>query len=150
MGVRVTLHLRGSGLGNDAFANLAESFSGGELARHRGVDTLTVVAADEGAAPGAVDKAVEKLRNAVDDARVTRVSPGVVSVPELSALTGVDREKVRAWTRREDFPAMFDNLRGHKLWLWREVIDWVEQETGTVFDDRPPSKELERRLNGGF
>lgn len=150
MGVEITLHLRGIHAGADEFAGLAEAFTYGELARRKGVDTLTVLAADEAAAPGVVERAVEKLRHAVDGVRVVRVSPGVVSVPELSALTGIDRETVRKWTKREDFPPMFDNLRGHKLWLWREVIDWVERESGTGFDDRPPGAELERRLNSSF
>lgn len=150
MGVQVTLQLRGINVSDDAFVGLAESFTHGQLARNKGVDTLTVIAADEAAAPGVVEKAVEKLRHAADGARVARVSPGVVSVPELSALTGVDRETVRKWTKREDFPPLFDTLRGHKLWLWREVIDWVEHESGVVFGDRPPSTELERRLNSSF
>lgn len=76
-----------------------------------------------------VRESVAKLAATVAGVRAVRVCPGVVSVPEIAALSDVDREKVRAWTRREDFPPMFDNLRGHKLWLWREIIDWVEAGT---------------------
>lgn len=146
MSVRIVLHLDGLDLPKEALGTVSSDLGGGQLDRTHGVDTLTVEAASEETSVAAVLAVVDKLNKRIDGAVVRRVSPGIVSVPEIAAATGIDREVVRKWTKWEEFPPMFDNLRGHQMWLWREIIDWVEKEAKITLASRPPNAQLEREL----
>ena len=90
-----------------ADAEYVEASEGAVLVREHGIDRIRVTASAE----DVVARTVDVVRGS--GARVLRVSPWVVSVPELAALTGEDRDEVRKWTRRKGFPAVFGNLRSH-------------------------------------
>lgn len=123
-----------------ADAEYVEASEGAVLVREHGIDRIRVTASAE----DVVARTVDVVRGS--GARVLRVSPWVVSVPELAALTGEDRDEVRKWTRRKGFPAVFGNLRSHKMWLLEELVDWFADE-GISLKVTPPTAEMRRELS---
>lgn len=113
------------------------------LVGEHGIDRLRVSAPAE-ALVARVREIVEGL-----GIEVLRVAPGVVSVPELAGLTGVERDEVRKWTRRAGFPTVFGNLRGHKIWLLEELVGWFDAQ-GIELAYRPPTREQRAELESAL
>lgn len=54
---------------------------------------------------------------------------GLVGIPEIAELAGVQPNTVQMWRRRhDDFPAPIVELKMGPVWSWNDVGPWVERQ----------------------
>lgn len=85
-----------------------------------------------------VSKAIEvahRIQTCIPGACVDQVDDGLVGIPDIAALTKLNRETIRAWTNGTrgpgGFPVPVGSLGGGergstKVWRWREVNIWLD------------------------
>lgn len=96
---------------------------------------------EERHAPAVVLDIVRAVEVAIPTFRALRVDRDLVSTVDIAARAGVSREAARKWGKDPEFPAPVAVLgESHRAWLWRDVIEWLDESRGILIDEHLPSE----------
>lgn len=150
----VRLHVDGLDLEDEQTLDvIAENFADYLWASSDGLVTFTVYVESVDVA-GVVIQAVRGVESRLAGAKVRRVQRDLVTASDIAGRVGVSREAVRKWTQRgggDAFPAPFDTVgsedRPSKVWLWSEVLLWLERVCSIDMGEHLPDEGTVAHIN---
>jgi predicted DNA-binding transcriptional regulator AlpA len=108
-----------------------------------GVDLTLSFGVSEANAPAEVLEQVRTLQAAIPGFEAVRTDRDVVSTADIAARVGVSREAARKWGKETDFPTPCGTVSGNmRLWLWTDVLTWLDDSRGIEMDENAPSEAL--------
>lgn len=97
---------------------------------------------DEHSAPAEVLERVRALQAKFPDFRALGTDRDLVATTEIASRVGVSREAARKWSKEQDFPAPSATIGKMHVWLWCNVLVWLDKSRGIEMDENPPSEAM--------
>ncbi|MFL4473770.1 helix-turn-helix transcriptional regulator [Paeniglutamicibacter sp. MACA_103] len=142
--IEVTLRVQGTDISDASVdAVIAEHFPDTSWDKVDGLTTLTVFVEREDAVTETVG-IVRRVEAAIPGLKIIGVHRDLVGTTDVALRVGVSREGARKWSLSADFPTPFDYIGAGsmKVWVWAEVVQWLEEARALDMDQELPSLEL--------
>lgn len=142
MMIDVTLRVSGIDLDDETTDEILGNHFADLLWQGEGKLMKVMFAVNEHAAPAEVLERVRALQAKFPDFHALGTDRDLVSTTEIASRVGVSREAARKWSKEQDFPAPSSAIGKMHVWLWCDVLVWLDKSRGIEMDENPPSEAM--------